>query len=46
MRRAALHKKRVLGLYLGRIHTPRDTALQEENIAFLADGARKLIALI
>ena len=39
---AALNKHPVFGYYLSRIHTPRDTVLQEENIAFLAEGARKL----
>ena len=39
---AALNKHPVFGYYLSRIHTPRDTVLREENIAFLAEGARKL----
>ena len=43
---AAMRKKPLLGLYMGRIHTARDTVLQEENIAFLADGARKLVSLL
>ena len=43
---AAMQKKPLLGLYMGRIHTARDTVLQEENIAFLADGARKLVSLL
>ena len=29
---------------MGRIHTPKDTVLQEENIVFLAEGAKKLLA--
>ena len=33
---AAMQRKPLLGLYMGRIHTARDTVLQEENIAFLA----------
>lgn len=41
---AAMRKKKLLGLYMGRIHTPRDTVLQEENISFLAEGAQKLLA--
>lgn len=32
------HKKPVLGLYLGRIHTKRDTVLQQENIVLLRQG--------
>ncbi len=43
---AALRKKRAAGLYLSRIHTPKDTVLQEENIAFFAEGARRLIRLL
>lgn len=43
---AAMQRKKLLGLYMGRIHTPKDTVLQEENIAFLADGARKLVSLL
>ena len=41
---AALNKHPVFGYYLSRIHTERDTVLQEENIVFLAEGARKLLA--
>ena len=43
---AALQKKPGLGLYMGRIHTARDTVMQEENIAFLAEGARRLIHIL
>ncbi len=38
--------KRFSILYLGRIHTPRDTVYREENIEFLRDGAIKLLDLI
>ena len=43
---AAMQRKPLLGLYMGRIHTARDTVLQEENIAFLANGAKKLVSLL
>lgn len=43
---AALRKKPVLGLYVSRIHTPKDTVLQEENLACLAEGAKKLVSLL
>ena len=43
---AALRKKPVLGLYVSRIHTPKDTVLQEENLVYLAEGAKKLLSLL
>ena len=39
---AAMRKKRGLGLYMSRIHTEKDTVLQEENIAYFAAGAKRL----
>jgi len=35
----ALRKSRVWGFYMSRIHTGRDTVLEEENIQLLRDGA-------
>lgn len=35
---AALHKAPVIGLYVGRIHTKRDTVLMPENILLLRAG--------
>lgn len=35
----ALRKSRVWGFYMSRIHTGRDTVLEEENIELLRDGA-------
>lgn len=35
----ALRKSRVWGFYMSRIHTGRDTVLEQENIALLRDGA-------
>ena len=32
-------KRGWMGLYLDRIHTPRDTVMKEENIRYLVDGA-------
>ncbi len=43
---AALRKKPVLGLYVSRIHTSKDTVLQEENLAYLAEGTKKLVSLL
>ena len=43
---AALQRKPLLGLYMSRIHTPKDTVLQEENLAFFAEGAKKLVSLL
>jgi len=37
----ALKYKKFIGFYLGRIHTNRDTVLEEENIRLLRDGALK-----
>ncbi len=36
---AAFHKNRVVGYCLGRIHTGRDTVLDERNIELLREGA-------
>lgn len=38
----ALKHKKVIGYYMTRIHTNRDTVFQEENIALLRDGALAL----
>lgn len=35
----ALKHKKVLGWYMDRIHTPKDTTCDERNIALLRDGA-------
>lgn len=37
-----LKKSRIFGYYMDRIHTPRDTVLEEANIALLRDGALAL----
>ncbi len=39
---AALHRKKGIGLYLTRIHTPKDTVFDLENIALLTEGAMAL----
>ncbi len=39
---AAFRKKRWIGLYLSRIHTMKDTILQEENIELLKTGNLRL----
>lgn len=38
---AALKKSPLFGLYLDRIHTPRDTVFDESNIAFIRDGIKR-----
>ena len=43
---AAMRKKPLLGLYMSRIHTVKDTVLQEENPVLLAEGAKKLVSLL
>ena len=40
---AALKRKPLVGLYLDRIHTPKDTVMQEENLHILAEGSRRLL---
>lgn len=42
---AALKKKPLLGLYLDRIHTERDTVLDETNLAFLCRGVQRFLAV-
>ena len=39
----ACHDSRILGPYLGRIHTGRDRVLMEENIELLRRGVEKLL---
>ena len=39
---AALKKAPVIGYYMGRIHTRRDTVLEEENVQLLCRGAVRL----
>lgn len=40
---AAFRRKRFWGLYIGRIHTKRDTVWQEENLQVLTDCCRELL---
>lgn len=42
----ALKKNRILGYYMDRIHTARDTVLDERNIALLRDGAMRFVSLL
>ena len=42
---AAMNKAPVLGLYMTRIHTAKDTVCDERNFAFLVDGARRFLRL-
>jgi len=41
----ALRHKKIVGYYMGRIHTNKDTVLDVENIALLRDGALRLAAM-
>lgn len=40
----ALNKAKVAGYYMGRIHTGRDTVMQEENLLLLRDGVLNYLA--
>ena len=42
----ASFKKSKFGLYMDRIHTPRDTVFDERNIEVLTDGIRKFLGMI
>lgn len=42
----ALKKNRILGYYMDRIHTNRDTVLDERNIALLRDGILRFVSLL
>ncbi len=39
---AAFRRAPVIGYYLGRIHTPRDTVMDEGNVRFIVDSLRRL----
>lgn len=39
----ALRRSAVFGWYMSRIHTPRDTVMEEENIRLLRDGCLRLV---
>ncbi|MBE7043878.1 MAG: Zn-dependent exopeptidase M28 [Ruminococcaceae bacterium] len=41
---AALNHNKFLGYYMSRIHTPRDTVFDEENIRYLCSGFHAFIA--
>ena len=42
---AAMNKAPLLGLYMSRIHTARDTVCDERNFSFLVEGARRFLRL-
>jgi len=42
---AAMQRSPLLGLYMSRIHTARDTALDERNFSFLVEGVRRFLRL-
>ena len=39
----SLKHKKLIGWYMDRIHTSRDTVLEEENVEILRDGAVALV---
>ena len=39
---AAFRRAPLIGYYLGRIHTPRDTVMDEANVQFIVDSLRRL----
>ena len=43
---AAFRRNRLFGLYLGRIHTKRDTVLDENNIECIFGGMRRFLKLV
>ena len=43
---SAMKKKRLIGLYLDRIHTKRDTVMDEANIAYICEGMESFLAEI
>ena len=43
---AALKKKPVIGYYMNKIHTVKDTVCEEENLAFLCEGFTQFIKMI
>lgn len=40
---SALHKKKIIGYYLTRIHTPKDVKYQFGNITYLVEGVKRLL---
>lgn len=40
---AAMNRSPLLGLYMSRIHTARDTVCDERNFSFLVEGARRFL---
>lgn len=43
---AAVKRKPVVGFYLDRIHTKRDTVLREQNIEFLVEATERLLDMV
>lgn len=43
---SAMKKARFLGLYLDRIHTKKDTVMDETNIAYICEGMERFLAAI
>ena len=41
----AMKYRKFIGLYMNRIHTPKDTVMREENIDYLVEGTRRLTSL-
>ena len=43
---SAMKKSRFFGLYLDRIHTKKDTVMDETNIAYICEGMERFLAEI
>ena len=43
---AFLNRHRILGLYMNRIHTSRDTVFDESNIEYLCAGTQRFLSLL
>ena len=41
-----MKKTRFLGLYLDRIHTKKDTVMDETNIAYICEGMERFLSKI
>lgn len=41
---SAMNYRKGIGLYMDKIHTPKDTVFQEENIAFLKEGVLRFLS--
>ena len=40
---SAMNRNKLVGLYMNKIHTPRDTVFDETNIEFLCSGTIRML---